>query len=176
MSYLRKIEYEIVPEESFPVWRGCSGCGGKTHYRNTEKFRVNANGNKLDVWLIYQCEKCRHTLNLSIYERRSASSIPREEYRLFLGNDERLAQQYGRDIQLFGRNRAEVDFEGLRYRLEIMRDVTERAEGGPQIKLLAHNPCGMKLRPERQIAELLGVSGSQAKRMLREGEIKMERA
>lgn len=163
-------------EKECRVVHKCGHCGKKMTFISTRRFRVNANKNKLDVWLIYQCEKCRHTLNLSIYERRSVSSIPREEYRLFLGNDERLAQQYGRDIQLFGRNRAEVDFEGLRYRLEIMRDVTERAEGGPQIKLLAHNPCGMKLRPERQIAELLGVSGSQAKRMLREGEIEMERA
>lgn len=175
MSYVRKIEYEIIPEESFPVRRGCPGCGKKTLYRNTEKFRVNANGNRLDVWLIYQCEKCRHTLNLSIYERRGVSSIPGEEYGLFLDNDELLAREYGRDIQLFRRNKAEVDFEGLRYRLEIKRDVTETVNGGPQIRLSPHNPYGLKIRPERQIAEILGISGNQAKRMLREEEIVLER-
>ena len=75
MSYLKKIEYEIIPKESFMVIRNCSGCGRKSYFKNTKRFRVNANGNKLDVWLIYQCEKCRHTLNLTIYERQKASSV-----------------------------------------------------------------------------------------------------
>lgn len=117
----------------------------------------------------------RHTLNLSIYERRGVSSIPGEEYGLFLDNDELLAREYGRDIQLFRRNKAEVDFEGLRYRMEIKRDVKETVNGGPQIRLSPHNPYGLKIRPERQITEILGISGNQAKRMLREGEIVLER-
>ena len=45
-----------------------------------KKFRVNANGNILDIWLIYQCVECKHTLNLAIYERKKASSITKEEY------------------------------------------------------------------------------------------------
>lgn len=83
MSYL-KTEYEIVPTESFCVIRGCSGCGRKTHFRNTHKFRVNANGNRLDVWLIYQCENCKHTLNLAVYERQRSSAIPKAAYEAFL--------------------------------------------------------------------------------------------
>ena len=46
MSYLEKIEYEIVPKESLSVIRNCSGCGKKSHFSNTKKFRVNANGSK----------------------------------------------------------------------------------------------------------------------------------
>ena len=88
MSYSKKIEYEIVPEESFSVIRNCSGCGKKTSFKNTKKFRVNANGNILDIWLIYQCVECKHTLNLAIYERKKASSITKEEYQCFLDNDE----------------------------------------------------------------------------------------
>ena len=56
----------------------------KMHYRNTNKFRINANGNKLDVWLIYHCTECKHTLNIAIYERKKVSSIPKEEYQCFL--------------------------------------------------------------------------------------------
>ena len=92
MSYLREIRYEIVLEDSFWVFRNCQKCGRKTHFINTKKFRVNANGNKLDVWLIYQCRECRHTLNLAIYERRKVSAIPREEYQRFLDNEEELAE------------------------------------------------------------------------------------
>lgn len=83
MSYLKKLEYELVLNESFLIVRRCSGCGRKTRFQNAKKFRVNANGNRLDVWLIYQCELCKHTYNLAIYERQSVSSIPKEEYLCF---------------------------------------------------------------------------------------------
>ena len=99
MSYLEKIEYEIVPQDSFALIRNCSGCGKKSYFINTKRFRVNANGNRLDVWLIYQCEKCKHTYNLAIYERVKVSSVPEEEYRCFLRNDEQLAEMYGRNHQ-----------------------------------------------------------------------------
>ena len=52
MSYLKKIEYEIVLNDSFLVIWNCPKCSRKTHFANTKKFRVNANGNKLDIWLI----------------------------------------------------------------------------------------------------------------------------
>ena len=48
MSYLRKIEYEIVLRESFSVIRGCFGCWEKTHFKNTKKFRVNLDSRKRD--------------------------------------------------------------------------------------------------------------------------------
>ena len=100
MSYL-EIEYRLVPTQSFTVIRSCAGCGGKAPYKNTRKFRVNANGSKIDVWLIYQCGKCRHTFNLTIYERRKNTDIPAAEYQRFLDNDTQLAEEYGREIALF---------------------------------------------------------------------------
>ena len=86
MSYLRKIEYEIVLKDSFWIIRNCPKCGRKAHYINTKKFRVNANGNILDIWLIYQCAECKHTLNLAIYGRKKVSSITKDEYQCFLDN------------------------------------------------------------------------------------------
>lgn len=106
MSYLKKMEYEIVLKDSFWVIRNCPKCGRKTYFKNTRKFRVNANGNKLDAWLIYQCEECKHTLNISIYERRKVSSIPKEEYQRFLKNDEQFAEMHGKNVQLFRKNKA----------------------------------------------------------------------
>ncbi len=69
MSYLRKYEYIIIPDESYTIIRHCPNCGIKSSYINSTNFRVNANGNRIDVWLIYQCKKCKHTYNLSIIER-----------------------------------------------------------------------------------------------------------
>lgn len=176
MSYLRKIEYEIVLNESLKVIRGCPKCGRKTHFRNTKKFRVNANGNKLDVWLIYQCEKCKYTLNLAIYERQKASFIPEKEYQCFLSNDEQLAEIYGKNMQLFRKNKADIDFETLDYDFVKIHETRERSDFGEQIVLVIHNPYQLKIRPEKQIAEVLGFSRSQIKKLVEKGEIEMEQS
>lgn len=187
MSYLRKIEYEIVLNDSLSVIRGCSKCGRKTHFKNTKKFRVNANGNKLDVWLIYQCEKCKHTLNLAIYERQKVSSIPKKEYMRFLSNDEELAEMYGKNIQLFRKNKAEIDFERINYDLVKLHETRESYDlvklhetresndVGEQIVITIHNSYQLKIHPEKQIAEVLGLSRSQIKKLVEQGEIKVEK-
>lgn len=175
MCYFRKIEYEILPTKSFSVLRNCPGCGRKTHFINTRKFRVNANGNKLDVWLIYQCEDCKHTFNLTVYERQKVSSIPREEYQRFLDNDEALAETYGKAIPLFRKNKAEIDLENLHYDYVLLGEVEESdniSEG--QTILTIQDPFGLKIRPEKQIAEVLGLSRSQVRKMLQREEIMLE--
>ena len=174
MSYLKKIEYEIILKDSFWVIRNCPKCGRKTHFINTKKFRINANGNKLDIWLIYQCEECKHTLNLAIYERQRVSSIPREEYQRFLENNEQLAEMYGKNMQLFRKNKADIDFDRLSYDFVKLHEGAENSELGEQIVVTINNPYQLKIRPEKQIAEVLGLSRSQVKSLLDKGEIALK--
>ena len=174
MSYLKKIEYEIILKDSFLVIRNCPKCGRKTHYINTNKFRINANGNKLDIWLIYQCAECKHTLNLAIYERKKVSSITKEEYQRFLDNDEQLAKIFGKNIQLFQRNKADVDFDELNYDFVKLHETIENSGFGEQILITINNPYMLKIRPEKQIALVLGLSRSQVKSLLGKGEIKIK--
>lgn len=89
------------------VYHCCGGCGKKQVFINSGKFRVNANGNRVDVWLIFRCKKCKHSWNLSVYERIKPSKISSEEYELFMNNDAELACKYGNDIDFFKRNNAE---------------------------------------------------------------------
>ena len=90
------------------VFHRCGGCGQKREFINSGKFRVNANGNKINVWLIYRCKKCKHTWNLTIYERVNPDKIPPELYELFLENDEDTAYQYGYDKEFLKKNKAEL--------------------------------------------------------------------
>lgn len=174
MSYLRKIEYEIIPKDSFWIIRNCPKCGTKTHYINTKKFRINASGNKLDIWLIYQCLECKHTLNLAIYERRKVSSIPKEEYQCFLENDERLAETYGRNMQLFRTNRAEIDFDRLQYGLSRLNETMESGGSGDRVIITVRNPHQLKIHLEKQIAMVLGLSRNQVKGLLEKEEIEVK--
>ncbi len=175
MSYLKKIEYEIVLKDSFRVIRNCPKCGKKTYFKNTKKFRINANGNKLDIWLIYQCEECKHTLNLAIYERQKVSSITKEEYQRFLDNDEQFAQMHGKNVQLFRKNKAAIDFEKVNYDFVKLHETTEYGDNfEDQIVIAINNPYQLKIRPEKQIAEILGLSRSQIKNLLEKGEMELK--
>lgn len=174
MSYFKKIEYEIVPEESFSVIRNCSGCGKKTAFKNTKRFRVNANGNKLDVWLIYQCEHCKHTFNLTIYERQNPTSVPQNEYNLFLNNDEQFAEMYGRNLHFFKKNKAEIDFQNINYHYMKQQEITDTNACTKSVWIIIHNPYSLKIRPEKQISEVLGLSRSHVKKMMEQEQIQLD--
>ena len=90
------------------VFHRCGGCGKKQEFINSGKFRVNANGNSVDVWLIYRCKKCKHPWNLTVYERVKPKRIPQDMYECFMDNDIELACEYGNDIDFLKRNNAEL--------------------------------------------------------------------
>ena len=95
--------------EMIKVYHRCGGCGKKQEFINSGKFRVNANGNRVDIWLIYRCKRCKHTWNLVVYERVRSSKISQTEYGQFMENDNELALKYGNDINFLKRNRAEFN-------------------------------------------------------------------
>ena len=98
---------ETPDQASIRVWHRCGGCGKKQEFINSGRFRVNANGNNVDVWLIYRCKKCKHSWNLTIYERTRPSKIPRELFEAFQENDAETALAYGRSVEFLRKNRAE---------------------------------------------------------------------
>lgn len=164
MGDILKSEYTVVPEGSYKIIRNCAGCEHKSVYVNTGRFRINANGNKVDVWLIYQCEKCRHTYNLTIWERVSPASII-DEYDRFLANDAALALQYGTDKSLFGRSKAQIDAEDMRYTLE------PGPQEAPDGRFVIHNPYELRIRTEKAAAEVLHITRSAVKRLMADGKL-----
>ena len=177
MSYLNTIEYTVQPTKSFCVVHNCSGCGAKSRFVNTNRFRVNANGNKLDVWLIYQCDKCKHTLNVSIYERIKSSTIPREEYEKFLQNDEVFAEDYGKTLSFFKKNRLITDAEQQEYILVDYFGKTpeESATFEPGTCVKVKNPYQVQLREEKVIALVFGFSRSTIKKLMDTGKIRIQK-
>lgn len=93
--------------ELIRVFHRCGGCSKKQEFVNTGKFRVNANGKSVDVWLIYRCKKCKHSWNLTIHERKRPSKIAADEYQRFLDNDIELAYEYGNTREFLKKNNAD---------------------------------------------------------------------
>ena len=84
MKQNNRKKWIIMPESLPVVLRRCPKCGKKTEFGNSGKFRVNANGRMLDIWLIYRCKTCETSWNMTIYERVAPDRLKQEEYRVFL--------------------------------------------------------------------------------------------
>ena len=102
------IQQEVEKANGIRVFQRCGGCGKKQEFLNSGKFRVNANGNNVDVWLIYRCKKCKHSWNLTIYERIKPGKIPAELFEAFQTNDAETAAAYGRNNDFLKKNNAEI--------------------------------------------------------------------
>jgi hypothetical protein len=170
MSYLRKVEWEIVPYNKPEVRRNCPKCGEKTHYVNTEKFRVNANKNHIDIWLIYQCNKCKSTWNLTIYERINPEYICHDKYQRFLDNDKELALSYGFDISIHNKNKSELILDSVDYHIT-SKELLEfsKEENEFEVKLICKYP--IQLRVDKLLSEQFNISRSQIKSLCQKGTI-----
>jgi ketosteroid isomerase-like protein len=61
--------YWVVRELGLPaIVKACVSCRSARH-QPTGKFRVNANGKLLDVWMLIRCDLCGRTSKVSVHER-----------------------------------------------------------------------------------------------------------
>ncbi|MEE1248849.1 MAG: DUF1062 domain-containing protein [Lachnospiraceae bacterium] len=168
MSYVNIMEYEVIPTETFKIIRGCAGCGCKQIFSSKANFRVNANGNHLDVWLIYGCEKCGHTYNLPVYERINPTKIAEKEYRSFLSNDKDMVFKVGTDKTIFARNKAEIARKEIRYQIVPLKECKAALESN-NIMIKLYNSYDIPIRADKLVAEILKVTRNEAKKLLAEG-------
>ena len=169
MSYLDLKMWEIIPETSPRIIKNCSKCGCKSHYINTGNFRVNANGNCIDVWLIYQCHKCKTTYNLTIYERIKPNKIPSAEYEKYLANDQNLAMQCGFNSELLKKNKVVVTYDDVNYQIitgNLKKVSNLRNEQIIVIRSIYELP---QVKLNKILALQLGISRTKVKKLIEEG-------
>lgn len=163
--------WTITPKGLPKVIRNCSKCKGKTSFENSRKFRVNANGRLIDVWLIFRCEKCRTVWNMAIHERQMVDTIGQEEYEGFLNNDCRLAENYGTDPVIFQKNRAEAIFEETAYQIEMCSPPISNTEPAHR-EVLLRVPFPFDLRIDSLLSDQFSISRSTVKRWCSQGLIR----
>lgn len=111
----RKIEWEVVPVNTPLIIRHCQRCKKKSKFFCSGQFRVNANKDKIDVWLIYKCESCESTWNMTVLSRVSIKQMDKEMYEKFLKNDEQAAQDCSFNLELIRKNEVKVDYSSVEY-------------------------------------------------------------
>lgn len=96
-----------------PRLRGrCAACAAASTFDPTGKFRVNANGKTIDVWLLLRCHGCGKVRKVTVVERSPVRSIDPALLRRYHDNDPGLVAEVLLAAPLHQRNRLTVDWEG----------------------------------------------------------------
>lgn len=159
------IRWTITPTTAPAVIRACTNCGGQSRFVCSNKFRVNANGNNLDVWLIYKCQTCDTTWNMEICARVKPRQLDRTLYQRFLSNDAATAMHYACDASDLGKNKAVVSYDDVGYTVE----KASLPEGDDCIEIISEYDLGIRL--DKLLSEELCISRTKVKAMLERGEI-----
>ena len=79
MAGTLSVRWTLVPAHAPMPWRHCPTCATARPFQSSGKIRLNANGRRLDAWLIYRCTSCDQTWNRTLFERRSVQQLAPSE-------------------------------------------------------------------------------------------------
>src|SRR5258706_7242390 len=102
----------VVRELGLPaIVKACVSCRSTRHHP-TGKYRVNANGKFLDVWMLICCELCGRTSKIPIHERIRVQALKSEPLLMFENNDPAMVRDLAMDRALAGKAAYQLDWSG----------------------------------------------------------------
>lgn len=156
MSRALDVRWTIAPKTFPQPWRFCSRCGKAQPFRCGEKFRLNANGKRLDAWLIYKCIACDDTWNRVVVERRVARDFDTEMLAAFAANDAALIRRHAFDVTALRRYAHQVDEFGD---VDILKQVLlDQPSAEPRLTIEFDPILPVSTRLDRLLASELALS------------------
>ncbi len=158
-----------VRESSLPtVVKPCTDCSG-TRHSPSGKFRVNANGKLLDVWLLLRCAACGRTSKVPVHERVHVQSIERTRRLAYETNDPAMVRELTMSASLAAKNGYRLDWTGT---WELATDTPFYSPDDPAPLTVAISfELPAPVRAERLLMLGLGLSRAQVRRMVADGRI-----
>jgi hypothetical protein len=128
------VEALALPALALP----CARCAQLSAFVCTERFRVNANGGRLDVWLLYRCAGCGEVHKQRIERRVSTGALPRERLAAYRSD----APERVRACAFAAGRGAEVPHRVARPPLPAPAELS--AAGGLAVRIAQPEPCGAR--------------------------------
>jgi hypothetical protein len=134
----------------------CNRCGGVRPFISSDKIRVNANGKRLDAWLVYNCAHCDNSWNRPLVTRRNIREIDPLSLHAMQANDADLARRLAFDVDDLRRSTERVDEFAA---VEVQKQVLSQAVGPfATVDIIMAVPTPTCLRADRLLATELGLS------------------
>jgi hypothetical protein len=153
-----QVRWTVIPKFPPQPWIVCSGCGGLRAFQSSNKIRLNANGRKLDAWLIYKCIACDKTWNRPIFERRNVRDINPAVLEALQANDPNWIRVEAFNLEALRRKARRID-EFPEY--EVRKVLLGDARGCEHLEIELSVPFPISTRLDRLLASELGISRAQ---------------
>jgi len=169
MSDVLRVQWTITPRTAPQPWLACSRCGEPRRFRSSDKIRVNANGKRVDAWLIYKCTGCGSTWNRPILERRPVRTIEPDFLTALHTSEAVLTRRLAFDVEGLKRSAGRVEeFDDA---LVIKDVLSEGAMPARRLEILCRVPEPVGLRLDRLLANELQLSRSRIQSLAKAGDL-----
>lgn len=151
------VRWTVVPRDCPRPVFACPTCGDDRPFHQSGKLRLNANGKRLDAWLIYKCDNCDRTWNRPVFERRLAAEMPPDELAALRSGDPAFIRRLAFDLAALRRKTSTIlQSEAV----DIDKAVTGGSLPAPDIEITLAVPYPVGLRLDRLLAAELGFARS----------------
>jgi hypothetical protein len=166
----------VVRELGLPaIVKACVSCRSTRHHP-TGKFRVNANGKLLDVWMLIGCELCGRTSKISIHERIYVQALGRGRLGMFQDNDPAMVRDLVMDPALAGQAACQLDWSGT-WELDAGLPSCEPGREDPvPLTVIIRFELPVPIRVEKLLSTGFGLSRSAVRGMVDSGRIRLPMA
>jgi hypothetical protein len=160
-----------VRESGLPaVVRPCCDCSG-TRHRPSGKFRVNANGKLLDVWLLLRCAACGRTSKVPVHVRVHVRSLTRARRLAYQANDPATVRELAVSAPLAAKNGYSLDWSGT-WELKTGTACYSPDDPAP-LTVLVSFELPAPVRVERLLTHGLALTRAEVRRMVADGRIRL---
>ena len=171
MCNLLRVQWTITPRTAPQPWLACNGCGELRAFQASGKIRLNANGRKLDAWLIYRCLICDKSWNRPIFERQNVRDISPPVLEALQCNDPQWIRAETFNLEALRRKSQRIDeFPDFDIEKRIRDEPTDWAAA--EIDLTVPFPAGIRF--DRLLASELGLSRSMLQKLHDGGQIRAQ--
>lgn len=171
MCNILQVRWTISPRTAPQPWIACSGCGCLKPFRSSGKIRLNANGKRLDAWLVYKCVDCDKTWNRALFERKVVHEISPSTLEALQHSDPHWVRAREFDLDGLKRKVRRVDEISDVF---IRKRITREARDWTILEIEIVAELSTSLRLDRLLSSGLAISRSRLQALSKGGQLKAE--
>lgn len=172
MSSILRVQWTIEPRQTPRPWLNCNRCGKITLFESSGKVRINAQGKRLDAWLIYNCASCSNSWNLPIFERRRVRDVDPAFLDALFGNVQDCVRRLAFNVENLRRHTNQVEQS---MEIDVRKQAPGDAPSSPdalEISLIVTFRTGLRL--DRLLATELALSRARIQELTAHGILKLD--
>ncbi len=165
------VRWTVVPTVAPQPLLACARCGDVTPFRSSGKVRLNAQGKRMDAWLVYGCTVCGKTWNRPILERRRVRDVEPDLLHALQANEAGRVRALAFDVHALRRHarrlRESTDVE--------VRKQALSADPRPwsDLRIAFDVPFPLPARMDRLLAVTLNLSRARIQKLETSGRLRL---